>query len=102
MLRFEQERSAQLETYAADLSRTYGELRRHLQHMTVLHEANLRIASALDPDEVLAGVLDSLGQMLAYRTASADLMDLDVVGPLEGPHAVIPATTPPRLRAGRA
>ena len=54
MLRIEQERSAQLETYAADLNRTYGELRRHLQHMTVLHEVTLRIASALDPDEVLA------------------------------------------------
>jgi diguanylate cyclase (GGDEF)-like protein len=102
MLRLEQERSAQLETYAADLNRTYGELRRHLHHMTVLHEVNLRIASALDPDEVLAGVLDSLGQMLAYRTAAVYLMDLDVAVPLDGPHTVIPATTPPRLRAGRA
>ena len=101
MLRLEQERSAQLETYAADLNRTYGELRRHLHHMTVLHEVNLRIASALDPDEVLAGVLDSLGQMLAYRTAAVYLMDLDVAVPLDGPHTVIPATTPPRLRAGR-
>jgi diguanylate cyclase (GGDEF)-like protein len=102
MLRLEQERSAQLETYAADLNRTYAELRRHLHHMTVLHEVNLRIASALDPDEVLAGVLDSLGQMLAYRTAAVYLMDLDVAVPLEGAHTVIPATTPPRLRAGRA
>ena len=102
MLRLEQERSAQLETYAADLNRTYAELRRHLHHMTVLHAVNLRIASALDPDEVLAGILDSLGQMLAYRTAAVYLMDLDVVVPLDGPHTVIPATTPPRLRAGRA
>ena len=101
MLRPEQERSAQLETYAADLNRTYGELRRHLHHMTVLHEVNLRIASALDPDEVLAGVLDSLGQMLAYRTVAVYLMDLDVAVPLDGPHTVIPATTPPRLRSGR-
>ena len=84
MLRLEQERSAQLETYAADLNRTYAELRRHLHHMTVLHEVNLRIASALDPDEVLAGVVDSLGQMLAYRTAAVYLMDLDVAVPLEG------------------
>ena len=59
MLRLEQQRSAQLETYAADLSRTYSELRRHLNHMTVLHEVNTRIASALDVDEVVAGVLDS-------------------------------------------
>src|SRR3982074_128964 len=102
MLRLEQERSAQLETYAADLNRTYAELRRHLHNMTVLPGGNLRIASALDPDEVLAGVLDSLGQMLAYRTAAVYLMDLDVAGPLDGPHTVVPATTPPRLRAGRA
>jgi len=102
MLRLEQERSAQLETYAADLNRTYGDLRRHLHHMTVLHEVNLRIASALDPDEVLAGVLDSLGQMLAYQTAAVYLIDRDVAVPLDGPHSVIPATTPPRLRAGRA
>jgi len=73
-----------LETYAADLNRTYAELRRHLHHMTVLHAVNLRIASALDPDEVLAGILDSLGQMLAYRTAAVYLMDLDVVVPGHG------------------
>jgi len=102
LLKREQERSAQLETYAADLNRTYSELRRHLQHMTVLHEVNVRIASALDPDEVLAGVLDSLGQLLRYKTAAVYLLDLDVAVPLDGPQTVTPATTPPRLRAGRA
>jgi diguanylate cyclase (GGDEF)-like protein len=101
LLKREQERSAQLETYAADLSRTYSELRRHLHHMTVLHEVNTRIASALDPDEVLAGVLDSLRELLTYQTAAIYLLDLDVAVPLEGPHTVIPATTLPRLRAGR-
>src|SRR5712692_11846703 len=102
MLRLEQERSAQLETYAADLNRTYGDLRRHLHHMTVLHEVNTRIASALDPDEVLAGVLDSLGQLLTYQTAAIYLLDLDVTGPADGPHTVTPANTAPRLRVGRA
>jgi diguanylate cyclase (GGDEF)-like protein len=102
MLRREQERSAQLETYAADLNRTYGELRRHLHHMTVLHEVNIRIASALDPDEVLSGVLDTLGQLLTYRTAAIYLQDLDVTAPLEGPQTVTLTNTPPRLRAGRA
>ena len=58
LLKLEQERSAQLETYAADLSRTYGELRRHLHHMTVLHEVSTRIVSALDPDEVPLNFLD--------------------------------------------
>jgi len=100
MLKLEQERSAQLETYAADLSRTYGELRRHLHHMTVLHEANIRIASALDPEEVLAGVLDSLGQLVAYRTAAVYLIDLDVAVPVDPPTIVLPAA-PPLWRAGR-
>ena len=45
LLRQAQERSAQLETYAADLNRTYRELRRHLHHMTVLHEVNVTRAS---------------------------------------------------------
>jgi diguanylate cyclase (GGDEF)-like protein len=104
MLRREQERSAQLETYARDLSRTYAELRRHLHHLTVLHEVNTRIASALDVDEVLAGVLDSLSRLLTYQTAAIYLLDLDVAVPPEGPHTVVPAgpDKPPRLRAGRA
>src|SRR5438270_903813 len=98
LLKREQERSAQLETYAADLSRTYSELRRHLHHLTVLHEVTTRIASALDPDEVLAGVLDSLAELLAYRSASVYLVDLAVAVPAEGPHTVVPANSPPRLR----
>jgi diguanylate cyclase (GGDEF)-like protein len=93
---------SQLETYAADLSRTYSELRRHLHHMTVLHEVNTRIASALDPDEVLASMLDSLSQLLTYETAVVYLVDLDVAVPAEGPHTVVPASTPPRLLAGRS
>jgi diguanylate cyclase (GGDEF)-like protein len=98
----EQERLAQLETYAADLSRTYSELRRHLHHMTVLHEVNTRIASALDPDEVLTGMLDSLSQLVTYETAVVYLLDLDVAVPLEGPHSVVPADAPPRIRAARS
>src|SRR3981081_1818960 len=101
MLKLEQERSAQLETYAADLSRTYGELRRHLHHMTVLHEANIRIASALDPEEVLAGGLASLGQLLPYHPAAVYLLDLDAAIPLDMPHTVAQASMPPRWRAGR-
>jgi diguanylate cyclase (GGDEF)-like protein len=101
-LNVEHEASAQLETYASDLNRTYGELRRHLHQLTVLHEVHTRIASALDPDEVLAGMLGSLSQLLSYQTAVIYLMDLDVAGPAEGPHTVVPGTTLPRLRAGRA
>ncbi len=101
LLRQEQERSAQLETYAADLSRTYSELRRHLHHMTVLHEVSTRIVSALDPDEALAGVLDSLEELVSYVTAGVYLVDLDVAVPAEGPRSVTPAGTLPRLRASR-
>src|SRR5438105_2927199 len=102
LLKLEQERSSQLETYAADLSRTYGELRRHLHHMTVLHEVSTRIVSALDPDEVVAGVLDSLNDLLTYQTAAIYLVDLDVAVSAEGPHSVTPSSSLPRFRAGRA
>ena len=91
----------QLETYAADLSRTYQELRRHLHHMTVLHEVNTRVAAALDPDEVLAGMLDSLHQLVTYQTAAVHLLDLDVTVPAQGRRTVVPSTTLPRLRAAR-
>jgi diguanylate cyclase (GGDEF)-like protein len=101
LLKREQERSAQLQTYAADLSHTYSELRRHLQHMTALHEVSTRIVSALDPDEVVAGVLDSLNDLLTYQTAAIYLVDLDVHASAGGPHSVIPSDTLPRLRAGR-
>jgi diguanylate cyclase (GGDEF)-like protein len=101
LLRQAQERSAQLETYAADLSRTYGELRRHLHHMTVLHEVSTRIVSALDPEEVLAGVLDSLSELLTYVTAGIYLVELDVAVPAEGPRTVRPSGSQPRLRAHR-
>src|SRR3982751_370226 len=102
LLKREQERSAQLETYAADLSRTYSELRRHLHHMTVLHEVSTRIASALDPDEVLTGMLDSLSQLVTYETAVVYLLELDVAAAAEGPQTVVPADTLPRVHAGRS
>jgi diguanylate cyclase (GGDEF)-like protein len=92
---------SQLETYAADLSRTYAELRRHLNHLTVLHEVNTRIASALDTDEVVASMLDSLSQLLDYQTAVVYLVDLEFAN-AEGPNTVVPAGTPPRMRAGRS
>jgi eukaryotic-like serine/threonine-protein kinase len=101
LLKREQERSAQLETYAADLSRTYSELRRHLHHLTVLHEVTTRIASTLNPDDVLAGVLGSLADLVTYRSAGVYLVDLAVAAPAEGPQTVVPANTRPRLRATR-
>ena len=52
-------------------------LRRHLQQMTVLHQVSTRIVSALDPDEVVAGVLDSLGDLISYRSAAVYLSEAD-------------------------
>src|ERR1700737_5194472 len=96
------EPSAQLETYASDLNRTYGELRRHLRQLTVLHAVNTRIASALDPDEVLAGMLGSLSQLLTYQTAVIYLMDADPAVAAEGPHPVLPVDSRPGRGAGAA
>ena len=102
LLRQARERSAQLETYAADLSRTYSELRRHLQHLTALHEVSTRIVSALDTDVVVDEVLDSLSDLLSYESAALHLVDLDVALPAEGPHSVTQSeASEPRLRASR-
>jgi diguanylate cyclase (GGDEF)-like protein len=101
LLRQAQERSTQLEAYAADLSRTYGELRRHSHQMTVLHQVSTRIVSALDPQEVLGSVLDSLSELLIYVTARVYLVDLDVALQPDGPRTVTPAGSLPSLRGGR-
>jgi diguanylate cyclase (GGDEF)-like protein len=102
LLKREQERSAQLAAYASDLNRTYHQLRRHLGHMTVLHEVTTRIASALDPDEVLASMLDSLSQLVAYQTAVVYLVDLNIAAPEEGPRAPLAAVVQPTVRAARS
>ena len=76
-------------------------LRRHLHQMTVLHQVSTRIVSALDPDEVVAGVLDSLADLVNHRSAAVYLSELDVTIPAEGPHTVTPSSALPRLKACR-
>ncbi|HEY1291491.1 MAG TPA: GGDEF domain-containing protein [Chloroflexota bacterium] len=49
------------------------ELRRRLRQMTALQAATTRILSALDPEAVLSGVLDSLPELLAHHTAEVRL-----------------------------
>ena len=66
------------------------DLRRHLHQLTVLLEVNRRIAAALDPDQVLTNMLDSLGQLLTSETAAVYLVDLETSLP-----------TAARLRAAR-
>lgn len=95
--------AAQLETYATDLQRTYAELRRHMQRLTVLHEVSTGILAALDLDEVMASMLDSLGQLASYGTASIYLLDVLAVSvSAEGPATVVPSDSLPRLRAARS
>lgn len=91
----------QLEAYAGDLSRTYAELRRYVQSMTVLHEVNTRIASSLDPREVLETLLESLGHLIPFEVAAVYLTELDLAARLGGQSAPAPADPVVRLRAWR-
>jgi diguanylate cyclase (GGDEF)-like protein len=77
LLRLEQERTAQLESYAADLSRTYAELRRQYTRLAVLHELNTQVAATLDPDEVVRAMLGSLDRLVSYHSARVYLCELE-------------------------
>ncbi len=92
---------SQLEAYAGDLQWTYGELRRHLQHLTVLHEISTRLSSARQPGDVLSNLLDSLGQLVEFDSVAVHLVDTDIA--LEtGAHPEAPPGDPvPRLFASR-
>ena len=57
------------------MSDEHQRLARLEKQMTVLHEVTIRIASTLDPEDVLAGVLDSLSQLVTYETARVYLVD---------------------------
>jgi diguanylate cyclase (GGDEF)-like protein len=83
-------------------STTELDLRRHLQQLTALHEVNTHIASVLDPDQVLARVLDSLDQLVSYHSAALYLLDLDAAVPAAGRLVVASVDAPARLRADRA
>lgn len=61
--------SAQIGSYAEDLRSTYSTLRRSLQHMTALQRVTSRLASSLDPNDVIAILLDSLHEFVEYESA---------------------------------
>lgn len=69
--------------------RSLAQLRRHLRQLTALHHVQTHVAAVLDPDAVLATVLQSLDQVVTYQTAAVYLLD-------DGEPGV------PRLRGGRA
>src|SRR6266852_7344425 len=65
----------QLVAYAADLNRTYLELRRHLQQMTVLHEVNLEISALLDGEAVIRATAEALQRLLPSSTVDVFLQE---------------------------
>lgn len=95
------QRAAQLESYAADFSRTYAELRRYVQPMTILHEVNARIALALYPDDVLTTMLSSLEHLVPYESASVYLLNVSIERAGQSGHGIVTGVGPLRLRTGR-
>jgi diguanylate cyclase (GGDEF)-like protein len=65
----------QLVAYAADLNRTYLELRRHLQQMTVLHEVSLEISALLDGEAVIRATAEALQRLLPSSTVHVFLQE---------------------------
>jgi diguanylate cyclase (GGDEF)-like protein len=85
------------------LNRTCSELGSYLQHVTVLRTVSMRIASALDPGEVLANMLDSIDELVAYEAAAVYLLEPNIKAPgaAGGSHRVQREEARLTLRAGR-
>lgn len=67
----------QLEIYAEDLRRTFGELRRQLGHMNELHRISTVIGSVLEPGEVMARTLEGVGRLVPNDASCVYLSDPD-------------------------
>jgi diguanylate cyclase (GGDEF)-like protein len=67
----------QLEIYAEDLRRTFGELRRQLGYMNELHRVSTMIGSVLEPSEVLSRTLEGVGRLVANQAACIYLIEGD-------------------------
>ncbi len=65
----------QLEIYAEDLRRTFGELRRQLGHMNELHRISTVIGSVLEPGEVMGRTLEGVGRLVANQASCIYLLD---------------------------
>src|SRR5688500_21537 len=68
----------QLEIYAEDLRRTFGELRRQLGYMNELHQISTMIGSVLEPGEVMARTLEGVGRLVANQAGGIYLVENDV------------------------
>src|SRR5437868_6317509 len=67
----------QLEIYAEDLRRTFGELRRQLGYMNELHRISTAIGEVLEPTEVMARTLDGLDRLVANQAVCIYLVEDD-------------------------
>src|SRR5215207_2320557 len=65
----------QLEIYAEDLRRTFGELRRQLGYMSELHRISTMIGSVLEPGEVMARTLEGIGRLVVNQAACIYQLD---------------------------
>jgi diguanylate cyclase (GGDEF)-like protein len=83
----------QLEIYAEDLRRTFGELRRQLGYMNELHRISTLIGSVLEPGEVMARTLEGIGRLVDNQAACIYLIDGDeaVRAASEGDEHLLPA-----------
>jgi diguanylate cyclase (GGDEF)-like protein len=90
----------QLEMYAEDLRRTFGELRRQLGYMNELHRISTLIGSVLEPGEVMARTLEGIGRLVGNQAAGIYLIDGDqaVRAACEGDEHLLP---PERLPIDR-
>jgi diguanylate cyclase (GGDEF)-like protein len=68
----------QLEIYAEDLRRTFGELRRQLGHMNELHRLSTAIGAVLEPTEVMTRTLDGLERLVEHQAVCIYLLEDDV------------------------
>src|SRR5215211_6302684 len=82
----------QLEIYAEDLRRTFGELRRQLGYMSELHRISTMIGSVLEPGEVMARTLEGVGRLVENQAACIYLIegDEEVRTACEGEASLLP------------
>jgi diguanylate cyclase (GGDEF)-like protein len=63
-------------------------LRRHLHQLTVLLEVSTRVASALEPDQVVATLRESIGELLTYESVAVRLNNIEADATPEAAHSV--------------
>jgi diguanylate cyclase (GGDEF)-like protein len=85
----------QLEIYAEDLRRTFGELRRQLGYMNELHRISTMIGSVLEPREVMARTLEGIGRLVANQAACIYLIDGDEAVRSDGDESLLPPVRVP-------